>query len=244
MEDHSEILLLGDSLLYHAQRFPNVTFGHQIRNMCIPGQKSIQLHDDLEFFKDHATDHLPITHPYRQMARTIVIHIGTNDLPLFMQHSGSISERLISIVELIKDRIQRTCPPGYKKVYILGLLPREHKNDPESFRDDIKDINTILEENFRGQGIYIKPPQSLADAEGKVKDHFFHTDKLHLSEKGLDEVFSCIFDFLGNPYNHIVKRYRSKEQLEESRCRRLRRRRLAESRLVWCDNRRWSDWVF
>ena len=243
--EHPDILLLGDSIMYHIKRFPHLMEDREVCNLCVPGQKSWQLHENLDFVKDKATDVIPSGHPYRQTnVRKIIVHIGTNDLPLFMEHPGSISARLIHIVELIKDRIQRTSPPGSKSVYLLGLLPRQHKNDTESFMKDIEDINSILEGHFRGQGIYIKPPCSLVNADRKIVDQSFHTDKLHLSEKGLQEIFKTIFHFVDDPYNNVIKRYKSRKQLEESLSRRLRRRRLAEPSLVWCDNRGWSDWVF
>ena len=243
--DHPEVLLLGDSILYHVQRYPHVLQGREVCNMCVPGQKSYRLYDDLDFVKDKASHLLSPDHPYCQRnVSKIVVHIGTNDLPLYLENPGSISQRLIDIIELIQDRIHRTSPTGSKSVYLLGLLPCQGKNDPETFLDDIKEINALLEKHFRGQGIFIKPPRSLADADGTIADHFFHTDKLHLSEEGLRKIFKCIFDFVDNPYNNVIKSFKTKKQLDDCRFRRLRRRRLAEHRLEWCDNRRWSDWVF
>ena len=172
--DHPEVLLLGDSILYHVQRYPHVLQGREVCNMCVPGQKSYRLHDDLDFVKDKASHLLSPDHPYRQSnVRKSVVHIGTNDLPLYLENPGSISQRLIDIIGLIQDRIHRTSPTGSKSVYLLGLLPRQRKNDPETFMDNIKEINAILEDHFRRQGIFIKPPRSLADAEGTVADHFF-----------------------------------------------------------------------
>ena len=169
--DHPEVLLLGDSILYHVRRYPHVLQGREVCNMCVPGQKSYRLYDDLDFAKDKASHHLSPDHPYCQRnVSKIVVHIGTNDLPLYLENPGSISQRLIDIIELIQDRIHRTSPTGSKSVYLLGLLPRQGKNDPETFLDNIKEINAILENHFCGQGIFIKPPLSLADDDGTVAD--------------------------------------------------------------------------
>ena len=109
---------------------------------------------------------------------------------------GSISERLNRIVNLVQRHIRESSPDGSKSVHLLGLLPRLNKKDPVRFGEIIKDINFRLKSHYRGQGVFINLPKCLANADGSIVDEFYHTNKLHLSELGLEEIFKCIFRFI------------------------------------------------
>ena len=231
--DHPEVLLVGDSIMYHVRRYPGITQDRKICNMCVPGQRSQELLDELEFINLGGKKLIPAGHPYQQkLVGKIIVHIGTNDLQGDL-HAESICDRLIQIVNLVQRHIRESSPDGSKSVHLLGLLPRQNKKDPVRFGEMIKDINSRLKNHFHGQGVFINPPKCLANKDGSIVDEFYHTDKLHLSELGLEEILKCMFRFIDSPFRYLIKRSR-----------RLRRIRLGLPRLAWCDNRKWSDWSF
>ena len=90
--------------------------------MWIPGQRSQELLDELEFVNIGREKLIPVGHPYQQkFVGKIVIHIGTNDLRLDSD-AESISERLNRIVNLVQRHIRESSPDGSKYIYLVCYL--------------------------------------------------------------------------------------------------------------------------
>ena len=231
----------------HLSRFPNIIGQRKVVNMCVPGQKTTQLLDVLRSVNSpYSPKRIPFDHPYHHKnVRRIVIHIGTNDLNLPDLTAEDITDNIVDIITLVQNHILKSSPDGSKAVCFLGLLPRNHKKDPPHYKETIKDINRRLKLMYQGQGIYISPPKCLTNDKGCIQEEYYHTDKLHLSEEGLVQLFDCVARFVDRPlHHHVVMVYMTSEKFEEFRMRRLCRIRLDLPLLKWRDNRRWSDWVF
>ena len=110
--------------------------------------------------------------------KVAVIHCGTNNID--RNTPVEIKDGIVSIVEaLCKIR------PNIK-IIITGLLPRDVFLSKR--REDIVLVNNLLErwcrENKKTNTHFVKPSGNWISPNGYLNDALYHTDYLHLSEKG------------------------------------------------------------
>ena len=111
--------------------------------------------------------------------KVAVILCGTNNIDRNIL--VEIKDGIVSIVEaLCKVR------PNIK-IIITGLLPRDVFLSKR--REDIVLVNNLLErwcrENKKTNTHFVKPSGNWISPNGYLNDALYHTDYLHLSEKGI-----------------------------------------------------------
>ena len=190
----ANILLIGDSIMAHLDRYPCIeeyTIGRPILNFCSRGDK-IQ-HLIWKIKNNIIPKHI----------RSIIVHIGTNNLS--NNTEKEICDGLGRVVGLVMGR-----QGALSKVHLVGLIPREDPTHP--FRQKIMNINTELEKRFEGWEVFIKPPSNLLSENGELASQFYH-DNLHLNELGMELFFQTVTNYLNFPYKFVKKRMRTRREL-------------------------------
>ncbi|KZY80205.1 hypothetical protein A3741_19220, partial [Oleiphilus sp. HI0069] len=123
-----------------------------------------------------------------QIANTIIICIGTNDLSILTPEQ--IVSNILKIIDIT---------PETQNIYISGILPISlERNQKLQHQAPIKQTNQLLNKALRHSlnTTFIPPPNELLDKSGHLSSKHHIGDGLHLSSSGYDIWINHLKDYL------------------------------------------------
>lgn len=117
--------------------------------------------------------------------QNVVVMIGTNDYYLF--YRDNISDYVESYLEIINNLTDL-------KIYLISVLPREYKGDPEDINIKIEEFNSLVKSRLQE---YPKIEYIDVYNDFLYKDHInyqYYVDGLHLTIYGYDLLSSKILE--------------------------------------------------
>ena len=214
------ILLIGDSIMVHVQRYPRIEkeiIKKKCLNFCSRGDKIENLIWKIK------NDLIP------KHVRSIVVHIGTNNLKTNTEEE--ICDGLGMIVGMVMGH-----QGALSNVHLVGLIPREFDH-LHPFRKKIIIINRELERRFKGWGVFVKLPGNFVTDNGNLATELYY-DHLHLSELGLKLFFETVTNYINCPYKFFKKRLRTRRELDDIKA-------LPRTKIInWFDYRQFKVLVF
>ena len=181
-----EVCLVGASLIGNLARCSHVWrrfFGGTLRavNFGIGGDRS-----------QHALWRV-INGEIPPTTRCVTVNIGNNNIP--RDPPCRIADDIIAIGQRFKEAL----PEG--KVLLVGLLPRDEGFS--SRRDRQQEINIYLNnfcQRHDSEGFFYLPPEKkfVPGTDGQLDRKLFHTDFLHLSDRGNELFAKSIADAINN----------------------------------------------
>ena len=183
--DHAELGLVGDSILYHEQRYPHIRttiLQKKVANLC---QRGLTIKGVLDQFPQFPFDPKAANLPDDiRFCSKVVLHIGTNNLiDRYNTTPNDPYETAQKIIIAINRLINHSCASPTMGIYFLGLLPRCYDSDsdkpdctkkPDLLNPAIRQINKHVKNYCRQHpAVYIDPPRILTTPNGSaVKDIF------------------------------------------------------------------------
>jgi len=160
--NQTDLLLLGDSILFNLNRYPDTLGDTNLINFGLRGDRIQNLMYRIQYGL------LPIS-------RNVLILIGTNNIG--KNNPQEIADGIISVSSMVKARLPQS------KILIHGLLPRDASSS--KYRKTVALVNhilkTITDTNYF---IYIEPDLQQWTPNGCLNPNFYFKDGLHLIKGG------------------------------------------------------------
>ena len=175
----SDILLIGDSIIFQFSRYPCVWAKHfknlKNFNMGMRGDRTQHVLWRIKFGL------LPAN------VNIVIIHAGTNNL--LKNKPFEVAEGILQIGHEVRRRLPNS------KIVMTGLLPRGLKTS--RYRDDVNAVNNCLCDMLKPEEslLYLKP-SGWTLPNGDLRSDYYFKDGLHLIKGGYHHFSSCISDIL------------------------------------------------
>ena len=154
----AEVVLIGDSLMRHFEKYPNVLCKHfnrkRILNFGVSGDRTQHVLWRIKFGA------LP------NRTRLIIVHVGTNNV----ERDSAVD--IAAAIILIANMLHQRNPDA--QVIITGLLPRGLY--PSIIRDKIISVNNHLKElvcDHAKQALFLPPENNWIHPNGRLNLRFF-----------------------------------------------------------------------